>query len=66
MAVISASFSNRWDLPKPEVVERWDLAGARIVNTALSGAVSQRICREDGPGAVREWRRVDRTYWRAR
>ncbi|MGM0516111.1 MAG: DNA internalization-related competence protein ComEC/Rec2 [Pseudomonadota bacterium] len=38
-AVVSAGFLNRWDHPRPEVVARWQAAGARILRTDRDGAI---------------------------
>jgi competence protein ComEC len=61
-AIVSAAYRNRWGFPKDDVVGRWQDAGARVVNTATSGAVSQRLCRA-GPGPLQEVRRATRRYW---
>ncbi len=39
-AIVSAGFANRWGFPRPEVRERWLEAGAAIVVTGESGAVT--------------------------
>ncbi|GAB0057241.1 hypothetical protein SIID45300_01565 [Candidatus Magnetaquicoccaceae bacterium FCR-1] len=39
-AVISVGATNPWGFPKPEVVRRWEAAGARIWRTDRQGAVS--------------------------
>ncbi len=62
LAVVSAAHRNRWGFPKADVVARWQQAGARVVNTATSGAISQRICR-NGSGPVLENRAEAREYW---
>ncbi|HJW45156.1 MAG TPA: DNA internalization-related competence protein ComEC/Rec2, partial [Lysobacter sp.] len=46
-AVISSGFGNRFGHPRPEVVERWQGAGARVHDTAGDGALRIRI-QEDG------------------
>jgi competence protein ComEC len=38
-AVVSAGFLNRWDHPRPEVVARWQDAGARVLRTDRDGAI---------------------------
>jgi len=64
LAIVSAGYRNRWDLPKPDVVARWQAVGARVVDTASSGAVSQRICTADDMRPVQESRRQSLRYWR--
>jgi competence protein ComEC len=64
LAIVAAGYGNRWGFPKRDVVNRWEAAGAAVVNTATSGAVSQQICagRDSGP-VFRERIRAPR-YWR--
>jgi competence protein ComEC len=38
-AVVSAGYANRWNFPRPEVVHRWEAAGASVVGTAEHGAL---------------------------
>jgi len=63
IAIVAAGHGNRWGFPKADVTARWVRAGARVLNTASSGAVSQRICRDGGPLPPREARRDARRYW---
>jgi len=65
-AVVSAGYGNRWGFPKPEVVKRWRAAGARVLNTAESGAISQRFCSDGSTSALRQQRRQGRRYWHDR
>jgi competence protein ComEC len=65
LAVVSAGHGNRWGFPKPEVVRRWQGQGAKLLSTASSGAVSQRICTSDGLHPVIEQRHTHRRYWHA-
>lgn len=62
-AVVSAGYDNRWGFPKDEVVARWRAAGARVLNTATSGAIEYRVCPDTG--VVLQYRhRLDaREYW---
>ena len=39
LAVVSAGHRNRFRHPRPDVVARWNAAGAEVLNTACSGAV---------------------------
>ena len=48
VAVASASYGNRWGFPKEDVVRRWKEAGAVVHTTATSGAISMRLCKDDG------------------
>jgi competence protein ComEC len=51
LALVSAGHRNRWGLPRPEVVRRWQDAGATVLVTAHDGAIGVRLC--DGAGIVR-------------
>lgn len=64
-AVVSAGFANRWGFPKPRVVERWQGAGAVVLNTASSGAVHFRVCADVGVVEVNEERQLRRRFWHA-
>ena len=63
VAIVSAGFNNRWGFPKEDIVSLWRSAGAEVLNTASSGAISYRICRDDGIRRLAEHRRDDRKYW---
>lgn len=64
LAIVSAGFGNRWGFPKPVVTARWRAAGATVLNTATSGAVSFRVCRDSGLGEARLDRHERRRFWR--
>ncbi len=40
LAVVGAGHGNRWDFPKPDVVRRWETAGATVLATGEQGAIS--------------------------
>ena len=63
LAIVSAGFSNRWGFPKADVVRRWEYAGARLLGTATSGAIGQRICISGGVTSLRLQRRDSQRYW---
>ncbi|SDD14001.1 DNA internalization-related competence protein ComEC/Rec2 [Aquimonas voraii] len=42
-ALVAAGYANRFGHPRPEVVERWREAGARVWNTAEAGALWLRL-----------------------
>ena len=63
LAIVSAGFGNRWNLPDAEVVRRWQDAGARILSTATDGAVSLRLCRQGGVSALRLSREAKHRIW---
>lgn len=63
LAIVSAGYGNRWGFPKADVVARWQAAGARVVVTATSGAVSQRLCRDGVSQPAVPSRQQRRRYW---
>jgi competence protein ComEC len=65
VAIVSAGHENRWGFPKEDVVRRWQQAGATVLDTATSGAISLRFCRDAPSGAVREERVRSARYWHA-
>jgi competence protein ComEC len=50
-AVVSAGHANRWKFPRPEVVQRWEASGARVVGTAEQGALRYAL----GGRVLRAW-----------
>jgi len=65
LALVSAGYRNRWNLPRPEVVERWRAAGAEVVATIDSGAIEVSV-EPNRPIAVRRFRLEHRRYWSSR
>jgi competence protein ComEC len=65
IAIVSASFRNRWGLPRPEIVSRWQRVGARVLNTAADGAVFLRFCADRGIVEVTTERERRRRFWHA-
>lgn len=63
LAIVSAGFGNRWGFPKADIVRRWEHAGARLLETATSGAIGQRVCIGSGAEILRQERRDSRRYW---
>ena len=63
LAVASAGYANRWGFPKERVTKRWEGAGATVLDTANSGAVSFRLCQRDGVSRLREERLQRRRFW---
>ena len=63
LAIVSAGFRNRWRFPRPEVVTRWELAGAKVLNTATMGAISQRVCVDAPPEPARLNRLAAQKFW---
>ncbi len=65
IAVNSAGYANRWGLPRPEVVRRWQASGAEFLNTARDGAIYTRICAQDGVIELTPERERRRRFWHA-
>ncbi|MGH8195442.1 MAG: DNA internalization-related competence protein ComEC/Rec2 [Woeseiaceae bacterium] len=63
IAIVSAGYDNRWGFPKADIVARWQAAGANVLNTATSGAISLQICPGPAPIAVNEHRIRHHRYW---
>jgi competence protein ComEC len=62
-ALASAGFANRWGLPRPEVVERWTRAGATVLVTADTGAITLTLGRRGLELTAERDRR--KRYWGA-
>jgi competence protein ComEC len=62
-ALVSAGFANRWGLPRPDVIERWEGAGATVLVTAETGAMTLSLGKH-GLGLTAE-RQRRRRYWHA-
>jgi competence protein ComEC len=63
LAVASTGYANRWGFPKARVTKRWEGAGAVVLDTASSGAVSFRLCERDGLSRLRQERLQQRRFW---
>lgn len=63
LAIVSAGHANRWGMPREAVVARWQDSGAKVLNTAHSGAVSQLFCPGKSSVAVRQERLRTARYW---
>jgi competence protein ComEC len=64
-AVVSASYTNQWGMPKPQVVARWRRAHATVLNTATSGAIEARLCRHVSQISLQEYRKTAHRPWHA-
>jgi competence protein ComEC len=61
VTIFSTGYRNRWGLPRADVVERWQKAGARSFDTSVSGAITATFA--GGKVQVREQRHTRRRYW---
>lgn len=64
-ALAPAGWSNRWDFPKEQVVERWRAMGAQVEVTGQSGALLLRMSKQRGVEELIRWREQSRFFWRA-
>jgi competence protein ComEC len=62
-ALVSAAHANQWGFPKDDVVARWQRVGARVLNTATSGAISVTLCAGQAEIELDEQRKVGRRLW---
>ena len=63
LVIASTAHANRWQFPRPEVIERWRSVGARVLATSESGAITVRL---GGHGLIVDAARVSRRrYWMA-
>src|SRR5690606_26967100 len=65
VTIFSTGYRNRWNFPRPTVVERWREAGARTCDTGASVAISVTFAPHDAAVhvQVREQRHTQRRYW---
>jgi len=62
-AIASTAHANRWGFPKERVRRRWEGGGARVLDTASSGAIGLRLCAAEGIVFLREERQRRRRFW---
>ncbi len=63
LALVSAGYRNRWGLPRPEVVRRWQDSGATVLETARDGAIGFRLCDRAGIVRLSRHRQQSRRLW---
>ncbi|HEY0682812.1 MAG TPA: DNA internalization-related competence protein ComEC/Rec2 [Steroidobacter sp.] len=65
VTIFSTGYRNRWNFPRPAVVERWRAAGARTYETSASGALHVRFVPHEGRVVAQlfEQRHTRRRYW---
>jgi competence protein ComEC len=64
IAIASAGFGNRWDMPRAEVLARWRESGATVLDTARAGAIRVSVPPGRGPLSVVSERRDRPRWWR--
>jgi len=62
-ALVAAGYKNRFRHPRPAIVERYKNTGAKVINTADSGAISITVSLEQGISNIKSWRFESRHYW---
>jgi competence protein ComEC len=65
-AHVPAGYRNRWGFPRPDVAARWRQAGAVLLTSAGSGAITQEISARHGVSAPLQHRKDARRFWTAR
>lgn len=62
-ALVSAGHRNRFGHPRAEVVARWRMAGAQVLDSASGGAILFEIRADGQIGEPRQWRQWARRWW---
>ncbi len=62
-ALLPVGYRNRYRFPQPEVVRRWQGAGAVVLDTATSGAIHYRLHPTDGVIGPERYRADAKRYW---
>jgi competence protein ComEC len=62
-ALVPAGHRNRWGFPKPDVVARWEAAGAAVLNAAATGAIEFELHPERPLAAPELARARERRLW---
>jgi len=63
LAIVTTGYGNRWGFPKADVLARWRESGANLVDTATSGAVTQRFCEGRPSSIIRRERHQSQRFW---
>ncbi len=66
LGIVSAGFGNRWNMPDPGVVARWQAADTAVLTTAGGGAITVEFAPGPGDFKVRAERLAARRWWRRR
>jgi competence protein ComEC len=60
---VPSGHRNRWGFPKPDVVERWENAGAAVIVGSASGAIEFDLHPDRPIAAPRLHRPLQRRLW---
>jgi len=63
-ALVPSGHRNRWGFPKPDVVERWQSAGAEVLVGSATGAIEFELHPQRPIAPPRLWRPSQRRLWR--
>ncbi|MBS1211983.1 MAG: internalization-related competence protein ComEC/Rec2, partial [Proteobacteria bacterium] len=66
LALVSAGHLNRYGFPSSTVVARYQASGARVLNTAETGAITLNIDESKGLGVPSSYRDTHGRYWNDR
>ncbi|MCG7972775.1 MAG: hypothetical protein JBO36_19190, partial [Candidatus Thiodiazotropha taylori] len=61
--LFSTGYKNSYGFPKSEVVQRWQAQGARLLNTAQSGAIEFRLRSGEVKPQPRLYRELNQRFW---
>jgi competence protein ComEC len=61
--LFSTGYKNSYGFPKPEVVQRWRAQGAKLLNTAESGAIEFHLAPGEKSPEPRLYGELNRAYW---
>jgi competence protein ComEC len=62
-ALVPSGHRNRWGFPKPDVVERWQSAGAEVLVGSATGAIEFELHPQRPIAPPRLWRPSQRRVW---
>jgi competence protein ComEC len=63
IALVSSGWRNRFGLPVPEVIARYDAIGAEVIDTGSAGAIEVRLPAERGRPVIHRARERERRFW---
>jgi competence protein ComEC len=63
LALVASGYMNRFRHPRPVIVERYENAGAKVINTADTGAISITVNADSGISDPEFWRFDNQHYW---
>lgn len=62
-ALVPSGHRNRWGFPKPDVVARWEAAGATVLVGSATGAIEFELHPQRAIAPPQLWRAADRRLW---